>query len=193
MSGGVKVEHLGLDGVLRITPRVFEDARGSFSETYSQRSLRDAIGDMVFVQDNVSRSVKRGAVRGLHYQDPPFAQAKLVRVLRGSIFDVAVDIRRGSPTYGRHVALTLTAASGAQIFVPHGFAHGFCTLEDDTEVFYKVDALYSPEHDRAIHWADPALGIDWPIEPSAGILSPKDAAAPRFADIASPFAYKAAQ
>lgn len=183
MSAGLTIEDIGL-GVLRLTPRVFEDARGRFSETYSKRGFADALGDTTFVQDNVSRSIRRGAVRGLHYQTAPMAQAKLVRVLRGAIFDVAVDIREGSPTRGRHVAATLRENDGQQLFVPAGFAHGFCTLVDDTEVFYKVDSFYSAAHDRSIFWADPDLAIDWPITPNEAMLSDRDRAAPRWRDLA---------
>lgn len=173
----LRIERFDVEGVVRLTPRVFTDARGTFSETYSLRTFADAIGQVAFVQDNVSRSAKRGTVRGLHFQSPPVAQAKLVRVVRGAIFDVAVDVREGSSTFGRHVTTTLDAASGAQLFVPRGFLHGFCTLEDDTEVFYKVDAPYSPAHDGAVCWDDPELAIAWPICIDEAILSEKDAIA----------------
>jgi len=183
----LNIERFAIEGVVRIIPRAYADARGVFSETYSRRGFAEALGQADFVQDNVSRSARRGTVRGLHYQAPPMAQAKLVRVLKGAIFDVAVDARAGSPTYGRHVAVTLRADDGAQLFVPRGFLHGFCTLEDDTEVFYKVDAYYSPAHDGSIHWADPDLAIAWPIREADAVLSEKDAAAPRFSAIQGGF------
>ena len=165
-----------------VVPRIHRDDRGFFSETYSKASLM-AIGvNLEFVQDNHSMSVERGVVRGLHFQIPPFAQDKLVRVIRGSIFDVAVDIRRGSPTYGKHVARVLSAANWNQILVPIGFAHGFCTLAN-TEVIYKVTNYYSPEHDRGLLWNDPGLGIAWPITEEEAILSEKDRALPRFSEL----------
>lgn len=171
-----------IEGVVEIRPKRFEDARGFFSETF-KKSVLEAEGlPTEFVQDNQSLSRLKGTVRGLHFQLPPFAQAKLVGVLRGSVFDVAVDIRRGSPTFGRHVAVTLSAAFGNQLLVPVGFAHGFCTLEPDVEVAYKVSAPYAASHDRALFWADPALSIEWPIAPHEAELSEKDARAPRLAD-----------
>lgn len=157
-----------------IVPPKFGDERGFFSETYRYAKFAEHGIDAVFVQDNQSLSVHAGVVRGLHYQLPPFAQHKLVRVTRGAIFDVAVDIRRNSPTFGRHVTVTLSAENWRQMFVPIGFAHGFCTLEPDTEVIYKVSADYAPEHERGIRWDDPALGIAWPISADAAILSEKD-------------------
>lgn len=177
---------LAIPDVKLIVPRRFGDARGWFAETWSRRVL-----DVDFCQDNVSLSAPRGTVRGLHFQRPPHAQVKLVSVLKGAILDVAVDIRTGSPTFGRHVAVKLTAEEGNQLFVPKGFAHGFCTLEPDTMVMYKVDAFYAPESDAGIHWADPALGIDWPVAPGKAELSPKDQKLPRLADILSPFTYGA--
>ena len=175
----MKVTPTELPEVLLIEPAVHGDARGFFMESFNQRAFDAAVGAHVaFVQDNHSRS-SRGVLRGLHYQLPPFDQAKLVRVVRGSVFDVAVDIRRGSPTFGAHVALTLSAAAWNQLFVPAGFAHGFCTLEPDTEVAYKVTAYYSREHDRGVRWDDPALGIAWPVDALAAVLSAKDAVLPR--------------
>jgi dTDP-4-dehydrorhamnose 3,5-epimerase len=154
-------------------PRFF-DARGFFCELFSERAFAAAgIGDG-FVQDNLSLSTVPGTVRGLHYQLAPFAQTKLVTVLRGAIFDVAVDVRRGSPTFGRHVATRLSATDGTLLYVPSGFAHGFATLEPDTMVFYKVGAPYAPEHERGILWSDPALAIDWPIASETAELSPRD-------------------
>lgn len=141
----------------------------------------------VFVQDNQSGTAKRGAVRGLHFQAPPHAQAKLVRVLKGAIYDVAVDIRRGSPSYGRWCASELSAAGGEQIYVPRGFAHAFCTLEDDTHVAYKADACYAPGSEGGVRWDDPGLAIDWPVEPGEAILSDRDLTWPDFETFESPF------
>lgn len=176
------VRRLELDGLLEISPRKFGDDRGFFSETYNAKSFADAGIDLTFVQDNHSYSAAKGVVRGLHYQLPPFAQDKLVRVTRGAILDVAVDIRKGSPTFGQWVALEVSADKWNQILVPKGFAHGFMTLVENTEVIYKVTNYYSPEHDRSIRFDDPAIGIDWPL-PSSGVqLSDKDQKAPLFAD-----------
>ncbi|NTS30897.1 dTDP-4-dehydrorhamnose 3,5-epimerase [Phyllobacterium sp. BT25] len=176
------IRPLGLDGVLEIAPKRFGDDRGFFSETYNAALFKDAGIDLVFVQDNHSLSVAKGVLRGLHYQLPPKAQDKLVRVVRGSIIDVAVDIRKGSPTFGKWVALELSAAKWNQILVPKGFAHGFMTLEENTEVVYKVTDYYSPAHDRSIRFDDPEIGIDWPIATDLIQLSDKDRAAPRLAD-----------
>ena len=170
-----------------VRPRVFADERGWFAETWSARAFAAAGIAEGFVQDNQSLSRPRGTVRGLHFQTPPMAQGKLVRVLRGAILDVAVDLRRSSPTRGRHVAVELTA-DGAQLWVPVGFAHGFCTLVDDTEVFYKVTAPYSPAHDRGLAWDDPALGIPWPVSAAEALLSDKDRRHPRLADLPDWFA-----
>ncbi|OAB60851.1 dTDP-4-dehydrorhamnose 3,5-epimerase [Leptolyngbya valderiana BDU 20041] len=179
----VKVRPLSIPDVKLVRPRKFEDRRGFFSETWNQRDLAAAGIDFQPVQDNHSLSVDPGVVRGLHFQIPPFAQAKLVRVLKGRLFDVALDLRRDSPTFGEYAAVELDAASWWQLWVPAGFAHGFVTLEPDTEVFYKVDAFYAPEHDRGIFWADPDLGIDWPLDTSAAVLSDKDKAQPRWAEV----------
>ncbi len=168
------------------------DHRGFFSEVYNRERLEAAGISIDFVQDNHSRSAERGTVRGLHFQVPPFAQAKLVRVVRGAVFDVAVDLRRGSPTFGRHVTVTLSADDGNQVLVPAGFAHGLMTLEADTEVVYKVSEHYAPDHDRGILWNDPALGIEWPIPTAGAVLSDKDRAQPVLADFETPFAYRAA-
>ena len=173
----LEIRPLGLDGVLEIRPARHGDARGFFSETWSAVSFGEAGLDLNWVQDNHSMSAARGVLRGLHYQLPPVAQDKLVRVTRGSIYDVAVDIRRGSPTFGRWVGLVLSAEAWNQILVPIGFAHGFVTLEEDVEVQYKVTAPYSPEMERAVRFDDPALGIDWPINAAAVQLSAKDRAA----------------
>jgi dTDP-4-dehydrorhamnose 3,5-epimerase len=170
-----------------VEPARFGDARGYFSETYKKSAFDEFGLDVSFVQDNESLSQQVGVVRGLHFQTPPFAQAKLVRVVRGAIFDVAVDIRRGSPSYGKWVSATLTGEKGEQLFIPHGFAHGFCTLEPDTIVAYKVDAPYARENDAGILWNDPDLAIDWPIDPANAVLSDKDRVQPRLKDYASPF------
>lgn len=174
-------------GVKLLEPPRFGDARGFFSEIYNQGRFAEAGIPTVFVQDNHSLSRPTGTVRGLHFQVEPFAQAKLIRVARGRIFDVVVDLRRASPTFGRHLAVELDAANGRQLFVPAGFAHGFCTLEPDTEITYKVSAYYSREHDRCLYWADPALEIEWPVDPDAATVSEKDATAPRLADLGSVF------
>jgi len=172
-----------------LIPRRFQDARGFFVETYSRRRLAGQGFAFDFVQDNLSLSTRAGTVRGLHFQRPPTAQAKLVSVLRGAIFDVAVDIRQGSPRYGHHVAVRLSAAEGNQLVIPAGFAHGFCTLEPDTVVAYKVDAYYSAEDDDGLYWADPALGIDWPVSEAEAELSDKDRRLPKLADVARCFVY----
>lgn len=174
-----------------ITPVRHGDSRGFFAETYNKRALDEAGIDLDFVQDNFSLSAECGTLRGLHYQLPPFAQAKLVSVIRGSILDVAVDIRRGSPTFGQHVSVKLTSETGTQILVPAGFAHGFCTLEPDTEVFYKVNSFYAPEHDRGIIWNDPALGIEWPFDAANMTLSERDTRHPTFANQPDLFEYTA--
>ena len=157
-------------------------------ETYNQRAYAEAGISCVFVQDNQSLSVRRGTIRGLHFQTPPEPQNKLVRVLRGSIFDVAVDLRRGSATYGRSCAATLTADGGEQLFVPVGFAHGFLALEPNTEVAYKTDKFYAPACDAGIRWNDPDLDIAWPVDPADVTVSDKDAKLPGFRTFASPFA-----
>lgn len=167
-----------LDGVVEIRPRRHGDDRGWFSETYKQHTLHDAGIDIDFMQDNESFSAPVGTLRGLHYQIAPHPQDKLVRVIHGSVLDVAVDIRRDSPTFGRHVAVTLTADAGNQLLVPVGFAHGFCTLEPDVRVAYKVSDRYAPDCERAIRWDDPDLGIDWQLPPGGPTLSGKDAVAP---------------
>lgn len=185
----MKAEKLEIADVRLLTPVRHGDARGFFSETYNERTLSEAGIQARFVQDNHSLSTDRGVVRGLHFQTPPHAQDKLVRVSRGSILDVAVDIRRGSPTYGRHVAVKLSAENWQQLWVPKGFAHGFCTLEPDTEVIYKVTDYYAPECDKGIAWNDPALGLDWPITIEEAIVSGKDAKHPRLIDLPAYFNY----
>ncbi len=181
----MKVERLAIPDVLLIEPARFGDSRGFFSEVWSRRTLAQHGLEAEFVQDNHSLSRDVGVVRGLHFQTPPAAQGKLVRVVRGAILDVAVDIREGSPTFGRHVAAVLSAENWRQLWVPRGFAHGFATLEPDTEVIYKVDAYYDRAADAGILWNDPALGIEWPV--TEAVLSDKDRAAPRLADIPPPF------
>lgn len=189
---GLQVRQLTIDGfpaALEIIPDRFGDERGFFSETYNKAELKKAGIDLDFVQDNHSLSAEAGTVRGLHFQTPPFAQAKLVRVVKGSIFDAAVDIRKGSPTFGKHVSLVLSVNTWNQILVPEGFAHGFCTLERDTEIVYKVTAPYSKEHDKGILWSDPALGIEWPLENHKFIISEKDKIQPRLSDLPGYFEY----
>lgn len=177
----LEVRETGLAGVLEILPRRIGDDRGFFSEVWSERGFREAGLDLAFVQDNHSRSA-RGVLRGLHYQLEPVAQTKLVRVTRGSVFDVAVDIRRSSPTFGRWTAVTLSAEGWNQLLVPAGFAHGFLALEDESEVQYKVTAPYSPDHDRGINPEDPAIGINWPLARDQWLLSAKDQNGPPLAE-----------
>jgi dTDP-4-dehydrorhamnose 3,5-epimerase len=183
----MQIEPASIPDVLVIRPIKRGDARGFFSETFKASRLREAGVDLDWVQDNHSYSSSRGVVRGLHFQRPPLAQAKLVRVTRGAIFDVAVDIRQGSPTFGRHVAVELSAENWAQLYVPVGFAHGFCALTDDTEVQYKVSTEYSLESEGGLLWNDSALAIDWPIKAEAARLSPRDAAWPPLGGFTSPF------
>lgn len=181
--GNVGVEPLSLSGPLLFKVRRFADARGVFAETYSRRDFAALGLPDEFVQDNWSRSERVGTVRGLHFQRPPHAQGKLVRVLRGRIFDVAVDLRRSSPGLGRHVSVELAAGDGAMLYVPPGFAHGFCTLEPMTEVAYKVTADYAAEADGGVAWDDPDLGISWPVPRRDAVLSDKDRRLPRFSDL----------
>jgi dTDP-4-dehydrorhamnose 3,5-epimerase len=170
----LRVEPMALPDVRIVNPQRIGDRRGFFSETYNRQRFADAGIDVEFVQDNHSLSAAAGTVRGLHFQSEPFAQAKLIRVVRGRIVDVAVDIRRSSPTFGKHIAVELSAENGLQLFVPVGFAHGFCTLEPDTEIVYKVSAYYSAAHDHGLRWNDPDLGIVWPVAPTEAVLSEKD-------------------
>jgi len=176
-----------LTGPLLIAARRFGDARGYFSETYSRRDFAALGIAEELVQDNQSRSASVGTLRGLHFQIPPRAQAKLVRVLRGRILDVAVDLRHGSPTYGRHVGAELTPENGLMLYVPAGFAHGFVTREPDTEVTYKVSDTYAPDCDRGLAWDDPALGIAWGVAPDAAVLSDKDKRWPGLAGLGRVF------
>jgi len=172
-----------------IAANKFGDDRGFFSETFNFERYRAEGVTMNAVQDNHSLSGPVGTVRGLHFQIPPKSQAKLVRVVRGAVFDVAVDLRKGSPTYGKHVTAVISAKEWNQLYIPKGFAHGFCTLEPDTEFLYKVDDYYSPEHEQGIQWDDPELGIAWPVEAGKALLSSKDTGNPCLADILDYFIY----
>ena len=181
------VECLDIPDVRALSPGKYGDRRGFFSETYNKKALAAVGIDINFVQDNHSYSAEKGTVRGLHFQTAPFAQDKLVRVARGSVFDVVVDLRRGSPSYGRHVSIVLSAEAWNQVLVPVGFAHGFMTLEPDTEVIYKVSNYYSPDQDKGLLWNDPALGIAWPLAENEAFLSEKDRIQPRLAQLVTPF------
>lgn len=174
----MNIARTAIPDVLILTPKKHGDERGFFSEVYNRQALAAAAPGLDFVQDNHAYSQPRGVLRGLHYQLPPRAQDKLVRVTRGSIFDVAVDIRRGSPTFGEHVCCELSAANWRQLFVPRGFAHGYVTLEPDTEVLYKVTDYYAPEHERGLLWSDPALGIPWPLSSGEVTVNQRDGAWP---------------
>jgi dTDP-4-dehydrorhamnose 3,5-epimerase len=162
-----------IEGLILIKPRIITDNRGFFLESYSVSKFKEGGIECTFVQDNHSRSVSAGVIRGLHFQTEPFSQSKLMRVIRGAIFDVAVDLRRNSPTFGQWRGFILSAANFDMLFIPRGFAHGFCTLEDDSEIVYKLDNFYSPQHDTGIIWNDPDIGIEWPTKNP--ILSAKDA------------------
>ena len=183
----MQVEKQSITDVKVLIPKKHGDARGFFSETYSRQSFSVAGIEIDFVQDNHVFSAEKGTVRGLHFQIPPFAQDKLVRVVRGSVFDIAVDLRRGSPTYGQHVSAVISAEAWNQILVPIGFAHGLMTLETDTEVIYKVSNYYSAEHDKGLLWNDPALGIEWPVAEGEAIISDKDKVQPRLAELPAYF------
>lgn len=182
-----------LPGVLILEPRRFGDDRGWFSETFNQARMAELGCDTVFVQDNHSFSARRGTLRGLHYQAPPHAQAKLVRCTAGAIWDVAVDFRTGSPTFGKWTAAELTSANGLQLLIPAGFLHGFVTLSDTTEVQYKCSDFYAPESDGAVAWNDPQLAIDWPLNGQDPVLSDKDRAARPLSAVQSPFMWTGAQ
>lgn len=175
-----------LEGVVILEPRLFKDDRGYFFESFSQREFDEKVRPVKFVQDNESKSVY-GVLRGLHFQKPPFAQSKLVRVIQGAVLDVAVDIRVGSPTYGKHVAVELTAENHRQLFIPRGFAHGFSVLTDEVVFQYKCDNFYAPQSEGAIAWNDPALGIDWRIPEASVILSEKDKHHPLLKDLPETF------
>ncbi|NVJ97160.1 MAG: dTDP-4-dehydrorhamnose 3,5-epimerase [Alphaproteobacteria bacterium] len=184
------VEEFPIAGLYAFTPKKFGDDRGFFSETFNARAFDEVVPGVSFVQDNHSLSRDPGVVRGLHFQTPPHAQGKLVRVTRGRVIDVAVDIRLGSPTYGQHVALELSADNWKQFWIPAGFAHGFCTIEPDTEFCYKVTDYYAPDCDSGIAFDDPDLGIDWPFDRKSAILSGKDTVLQSFKDFKSPFVFE---
>lgn len=190
----LKVIRTEIPDVCLIEPKVFGDSRGYFLETFRQDVIEEHIGDLRFVQDNESFS-QFGVLRGLHFQKPPFTQAKLVRVLEGEVLDVAVDIRMGSPTYGKHVAVRLSAENKRQLFVPRGFAHGFVVLSETALFSYKCDNYYAPDHDAGLLWNDPDIGIEWEVDPSEVSLSQKDALQPTLKDLESynPFKYKSTQ
>lgn len=188
----MNISSLAIPGVLLIAPARHGDERGWFSETFRQSALEEAgFRGGAFVQDNHVRSTTRGIVRGLHFQAPPHGQAKLLRCVRGAIFDVAVDIRIGSPTYGRWVGAELSADNALQLLVPEGFAHGYCTLTDECEVLYKVTGYYAPQAEGAVRFNDPAIGVDWTIPGAALTANARDAAAPLLADLVSPYVYEA--
>jgi dTDP-4-dehydrorhamnose 3,5-epimerase len=181
------VEQLAISDIKIFRPKKFEDSRGFFSETYSKKAFADLGIDLEFVQDNHALSQAPGTVRGLHFQGHPFAQDKLVRVVRGRIFDVAVDLRRNSPTFGRWVAAEISAEQWNQILIPVGFAHGLCTLEPGTEVLYKVTNYYSPQHDFGVRWNDTDIGVAWPVSESQVQLSEKDRRLPLLRELAQLF------
>ena len=178
---------LTLSDIKVLSPKKHGDRRGLFSEVYNKRAFAQAGYEIEFVQDNHSFSMDKGTVRGLHFQAPPVAQHKLVRVVRGSVFDVAIDLRRRSATYGLHASVVLSADAWNQVLIPIGFAHGLMTLEPNTEVVYKVSDYYAPEHDRGLLWNDPELGIQWPLPVEDAVLSDKDQRHPRLAELESPF------
>jgi dTDP-4-dehydrorhamnose 3,5-epimerase len=185
----MQIESLDIPEVLLITPPKFGDSRGFFSETWSAAKLAAQGFDQHFVQDNQSLSSQAGTIRGLHCQVAPSVQGKLVRVIAGAIWDVAVDIRHGSPTYGRHAAAVLSAENWHQLWIPGGFLHGFCTLEPNTQVIYKVTADYDRGAERAVIWNDPDLALPWPVTPAAALLSDKDKVLPRLAECEPWFTY----
>jgi dTDP-4-dehydrorhamnose 3,5-epimerase len=177
----MEVRKTALEGVVIIEPRVFADARGYFFESFSQKEFEEKVCKTTFVQDNESKSTY-GVLRGLHFQKPPFAQSKLVRVVQGAVLDVAVDIRKGSPTFGQHVAVELTAENHRQFFVPRGFAHGFVVLSEEVVFQYKCDNFYAPQNEGALAWDDPDLGIDWQVPADKILLSEKDKVHARLKD-----------
>ncbi|MFQ6581351.1 dTDP-4-dehydrorhamnose 3,5-epimerase [Priestia megaterium] len=185
----MKISNTPLEGVFVIEPAVFGDHRGWFMETYNEKELLKHGIDVKFIQDNQSFSATKGTLRGLHYQLNPKSQTKLVRCTKGAIYDVAVDIRIGSPTFGEWVGIELTEENKQQLLVPKGFAHGFLTLSEDVEVQYKVDELYAPQHDRGIMWNDPSIGIEWPIDITP-VLSAKDEQAPLLKEAENNFKYE---
>lgn len=180
-----------IDGPLEVVPRKIEDERGYFSETFRLAEFADRAGPVEFVQDNQSLSIRPGTVRGVHFQTPPATQGKLVRCLQGKIFDVAVDLRHGSPTFGRWIAVTLTPDVNNQLWIPVGFGHGFCTLEPNSVVGYRVTSYYDRDCDKGLAWDDPQVAIDWPDVADQATLSPKDRAQPKLVDLPSYFALKA--
>jgi len=182
-----RFEPLAIPDVIRVVPERHGDARGRFMETYRRSAFREGGIDAAFVQDNAARS-RRGVLRGLHFQVPPSAQGKLIRVVRGRVYDVAVDLRRGSPYRARWVGMELDPEEGALLWVPPGFAHGYCVLSEVAEVTYKVTAEYAPGLERGIRWDDPELGIDWPVDEP--LLSPKDRGLPRLSSLELPFRYE---
>lgn len=184
----INVIKTGIEGVVIIEPRLFKDDRGYFFESFSQRDFQSLVKEVSFVQDNESKS-SYGVLRGLHFQKPPFAQSKLVRVIKGAVLDVAVDIRKGSPTYGQHVSVELTGDNHRQFFIPQGFAHGFSVLTPEVIFQYKCDNFYAPQAEGAIAWNDPDLGIDWRVPADKVILSEKDNHHPLLKDLDSPFDY----
>jgi len=186
----MKFERLSIPDVVRITPARFGDSRGYFSEVFKDRWFRDTISDVGFVQDNESLSASAGTLRGLHFQLDPFAQGKLVRCIAGAIFDVAVDIRQGSPSFGQWVSAELSPENGDQLWIPPGFAHGFATLAPNSVIHYKVTAPYSAEHDRGVSWDDPQIAIKWPHFDAEPILSDKDRRQPRLPDMPVAFHYR---
>lgn len=186
----MEAEPTALSDVKLVKLHLFNDERGAFAETYDAEKFRKIGIQGRFVQDSWSFSRRAGTVRGLHFQAPPHPQAKLVRVTRGRIFDVVVDIRRGSPSFGAHVGIELSAAGPYSLFVPSGFAHGFCTLENDTEVTYKMSDHFVPALYKGIFWADPQLCINWPVAQQAALLSAQDAKQPLLAQIDTPFAWR---
>jgi dTDP-4-dehydrorhamnose 3,5-epimerase len=185
----MEVRSTEIPEVKLITPARHGDHRGFFSEVYNRRALAAAGIALEVVQDNHTYSARAGTLRGLHFQSPPSAQTKLVRVLRGAAVDVAVDLRHGSPTFGRHVMVELSVENWAQVLVPRGFAHGVLTMAPDTELAYKVDAYFAPEHDRGVRWDDPDLAIPWPLPPEEIVLSDKDRGQPLFKDLPPYFSY----
>ncbi len=185
----MKVINTEIEGVVIIEPTIFSDNRGYFYESFSQREFEEKVCRTTFVQDNQSYS-RRGVLRGLHYQEAPYCQSKLVRVVKGSVLDVAVDIRVGSPTYGRYVAVELTSENHRQLFVPRGFAHGFAVLSEDAIFQYKCDNFYRKESEGALQWNDPDLAIDWQISEADAVIVDKDICNPSFNDFSSPFSYE---
>ncbi|MGO6737437.1 dTDP-4-dehydrorhamnose 3,5-epimerase [Rhizobium ruizarguesonis] len=189
----MRIETTAIEGIVAITPPRFGDHRGYFSEVFKDAWFRENVADVTFIQDNESLSAQTGTIRGLHFQIPPFAQGKLVRCLAGRIMDVVVDIREGSPSFGKWLSQELSPENGMQLWVPAGFAHGFATLEPNSVISYKVTAPYSPQHDRGIAWNDPAIGIRWPFDERDMVSSDKDKTLPRLTDLPSHFSYSTQQ